>query len=150
MLRAWKPEIIAVQGCQLPMLISQLTQKILGYLCALKQESHDCFSLQDPDMKIYYACLKTMFEHGKGLGGYLYNFSTVTVTDILHQNPLEYARLQEAGIPAALVNSIKVPLPPFEVCNPSILQTSHSMCLLGYPQYRLFIEQRANVLRRMY
>lgn len=66
------------------------------------------FHVQEENLKVFYTCLKCIFQNFRRFGTYLYNMASSTVTGTLHHNPLEYPRLKEVGLPQVIISSIKV------------------------------------------
>ena len=55
-----------------------------------------------------YACLRTIFERAPAFGGGLFSLAASVMTDLTHHDPLSFPGLDEAGLPEAFINAIKV------------------------------------------
>ncbi len=63
---------------------------------------------QEADSQLMYRCLRVLFERAPVFGGSLFSLAANVMGDIIHQDPLCYRALDEAGLPEAFINSVKV------------------------------------------
>lgn len=66
--------------------------------------------MQEADSQLMYRCLRALFERASVFGGSLFSLAANVMGDIIHQDPLCYRALDEAGLPEAFINSVKVGL----------------------------------------
>ena len=64
--------------------------------------------LQEEDRATMYSCLRTIFERAPAFGGGLFSLAASVMTDLTHHDPLSFPGLDEAGLPEAFINAIKV------------------------------------------
>ena len=65
-------------------------------------------SLQDDESRQLFACLRVIFERAREFGGGLFALAASVMTDLIHHDPLCFRSLDEAGLPEAFINAIKV------------------------------------------
>ncbi len=73
---------------------------------AITNADWDC--VQEEDSAALYACLRRIFERSSEFGGGLFALSASVMTDQMHHEPLTFTALEEAGLPEAFLNTIKV------------------------------------------
>ena len=76
--------------------------------CLSRCRGTDACMLQEEDRATMYACLRTIFERAPAFGGGLFSLAASVMTDLTHHDPLSFPGLDEAGLPAAFINAIKV------------------------------------------
>lgn len=67
-----------------------------------------CAAVQEEDHAALYACLRRIFERSTEFGGGLFALAASVMTDQIHHEPLSFNALEEAGLPEAFLNAIKV------------------------------------------
>ncbi len=65
-------------------------------------------SSQEADSTLLYKCLRVLFEKAQLFGGSLFALASGVMADAIHHDPLCYRALDEAGLPEAFINSVKV------------------------------------------
>ena len=91
-----------------------------GNLCSIrlgKAEMHQQFGAsvfrglclwQEQDQEALFKCLRRILEHAKHFGGTLFSLAASVMTDLIHHDPLVFPSLDQAGLPQAFVESVKV------------------------------------------
>ncbi|KAJ7557451.1 hypothetical protein O6H91_05G127400 [Diphasiastrum complanatum] len=85
--------------------------------------------LHGSDESALPACLCTIFRHAKVFGGGVFSLAASVMSDLIHKEPTSYAALDEAGLPAAFLDSISNAVLPSSEAIGCIPNTLDAICV---------------------
>ena len=85
--------------------------------------------LEEADARALYGCLKAIFVRAKDFGGALFAFAATVATDLIHNDPLCFGALDEAGVPDAFLNAVYEGVLPSSEAVCSIPNALVALCL---------------------
>lgn len=68
--------------------------------------------MQEAEQEELFRCLRRIMSEARQFGGALFSLAASVMTDLIHHDPLVFRALDDAGLPQAFLDAIKVSINP--------------------------------------